>query len=503
MSAAPTHRRSRAIAPVLAVAALLAAAGTAWTCANLGRVPHYGDTVEYLRLSQGRAVDAFRGPLYPALLHVVDGLDGTQPLPRQLAWETPQATPRIPCAAPPSMTGVQVFQILVGIAALGWFVRSFAALDLLGSRIGTRAVSVAGFILVAVLAFDPLVAHFQLAIMTDGLCLSASLVACAALARVALADAPRVGTAAVLFLAVLVAASLRPEKGWVWLGTAAASVVVWRFAGAGTRRGYAVALIATAAAFAGAVGWHRAVTEERRRWDLYTTVLHQRVIYPRLASIRGDLSPETQRLLSPEAAALYDARIHNTWRIVNEITRKDPERRSALTRELAAATLRRHAGAIAADSAADLVEHTVATPSWYGRLVVWGLEGAPVAAYRRHSEMTPRTWAALADHLPHFSLAVVAFAGVVFFAATVLAVHASVRRPRWLREVLMPPWVPVLAFALGNAAVFSFTADLVHIRYAVFAHVAFLLLVYRGALEWVSGLPEPGAQSSPRPLSRA
>ncbi|MBM4265136.1 MAG: hypothetical protein FJ144_00760 [Deltaproteobacteria bacterium] len=500
----PTEPRSRAILPILAVAGLLAASGIGWSLLNLGRVPHYGDTVEYLRLSRGRGVDAFRGPLYPALLRIVDGLDGSPRFPRHLAWETPRAMARLPCAAPRILTTLQIFQILVGIGAVAWFVRSFAALDLLAPRLGRRATAASGAALVGALAFDPLVAHFQLSILTDGLCLSASLVACAALARVALADAPRLRTALLLFFAVLVAASLRPEKGWVWLGTALASVVVWRFSGAGTRWGHALAIGATAAAVVGTLLWHRAVHEERGRWDLYTTVLNQRVIHPHLASIRGDLSPETQRLLSPEAAALYDARIHNTWRVVNEITRSDPERRSALTEELAVAALRRHAGRIAADSVSDLAEHAIATPSWYGRLVAWALEGAPVAAYRRHSEMTPRTWAALADHRPGPSLVLGVFAGAIFLAATLLAIVACLRRSRWLREVLQPRWVPVFAFALGNAAVFSFTADLVHIRYALFAHVACLLLAYRGALEWAAARTSPlsrpaGTSGSPRP----
>jgi hypothetical protein len=52
---------------------------------------------------------------------------------------------------------------------------------------------------------------------------------------------------------------------------------------------------------------------------------------------------------------------------------------------------------------------------------------------------------------------------------------------------------PIAAFALLNGLAFALTQDLVHIRYALFAHVAILTLVYALAF---SGRAPADAQSS-------
>jgi hypothetical protein len=48
-------------------------------------------------------------------------------------------------------------------------------------------------------------------------------------------------------------------------------------------------------------------------------------------------------------------------------------------------------------------------------------------------------------------------------------------------------WIPVAVFVGVNALAFAAVQDLVHLRYTVLAHAVFLVLVYRGALTWISG----------------
>jgi hypothetical protein len=49
----------------------------------------------------------------------------------------------------------------------------------------------------------------------------------------------------------------------------------------------------------------------------------------------------------------------------------------------------------------------------------------------------------------------------------------------------------VAAFVLANACAFALRADMVHIRYMLLAHAAFLTLAFRGALDWLAApVPE-------------
>ena len=50
--------------------------GVAWFVVNLGDIPRYADTRDYLHLASTLKVDAFRGFLYPAILAGVDRILG-------------------------------------------------------------------------------------------------------------------------------------------------------------------------------------------------------------------------------------------------------------------------------------------------------------------------------------------------------------------------------------------------------------------------------------------
>ena len=78
--------------------------GLAWTVSNLGDIPHYGDTFQYMRLARRLEVPENRGPLYPLLLAATDRACSNEELPRHLGWKEEEAAenPR-PCASPPEL----------------------------------------------------------------------------------------------------------------------------------------------------------------------------------------------------------------------------------------------------------------------------------------------------------------------------------------------------------------------------------------------------------------
>jgi hypothetical protein len=64
---------TRALFILIAIQVIL---GVTWTVQNLGDVPHYGDTQEYLQLARTLKVDLYRGIAYPALLAAVNHFSG-------------------------------------------------------------------------------------------------------------------------------------------------------------------------------------------------------------------------------------------------------------------------------------------------------------------------------------------------------------------------------------------------------------------------------------------
>ena len=79
---------------------------------------------------------------------------------------------------------------------------------------------------------------------------------------------------------------------------------------------------------------------------------------------------------------------------------------------------------------------------------------------------------------------------MLVLASSVLAVATLVRRRRsgapWIARRTLVTWAPVAAFVLANACAFALRADMVHIRYMLLAHAAFLVIVFRGALGWLA-----------------
>ncbi len=458
----------RRIASLLA--GLYLALAAVWTATNLGRLPPYGDSNEYLELSRTLRVDEYRGLLYPLVLR---------------AWDlVADGTTAILC--------VQLTQMIVGLLALAYFVNAFGRVAGGGSqRFGCGARSV----LTLLLWLDPLVMHFNLSLMTDSLALSACLAFCAAVANLFLGVRER-RARVVLVLSMFCAANLRVEKLWILLATALAFALIWRLT---TRREE----LATRGRIAWVVGLallatgatkvvHLATYTDHGRWALAETIVHQRVVFPHLTELRPKLSRDAREALTPRETRLYDRRIHNTWTVVDRVTKRDPEARRRLTDELLRVGLRERWPAIALDVASDFAENVIATPSFALRLVDWMKRGEP-DAFQTRFEATPWTFVTLSFHSPRLSRSVV-FAAfglwALAFAAALVAFARSGRAPSGARLA----WLP-LALVVGlNAILFAATADLVHIRYVLLSHVALLFLLY-GSVAGRSRVVEENAAS--------
>jgi len=463
----------------LALALAYVAVGALWMAKNVGKVPAYGDTSEYIRLSQDLKVDEYRGILYPALL----------------AWGN--RDPWIPITVgAPFIDDLLKLQLGLGILSLAYFLYVMAG-GALRRWTGSTPGALAGLLLLLpMLHLDPLVAHFNLSILTDGLALSGSLIFCAALAHLGRQRSPPVVPACLLLVAYLTTAGLRAEKNWVFIGSTFLTVAVWWFVagrsspglGRGLRRRALVALGFASVGFLVMLGVQRWAYEEQGRWPLSTTILHQRIIFPNLAPTYPHLPEEPRALISPHLALNYDMRIHNTWRVIDAVTHGDAKQRERLTSQLVWPVLKARWHWIASKILLDTAENVLAPFSFYGRLGRWIRDGQKPAAFRVTFEATPWTYFMLAQAQPGLSLIYVNFAGALLLTTVFLTLlQLPAMRRGWRtrdHDDAIVLAAPVASFCLVNALAFSTTANLVHIRYVLFAHVAVLLLFYLGAMRW-------------------
>jgi hypothetical protein len=458
--------------------------GVAWTSIDLGDLPPYGDTGEYIDLSRVLRVDQYRGILYPALLAVATRWWGSFELDEE-----------------PSALGVQLLQLGTCLLSLAYFLSVFVDMRSLRRARGRRLAAAATGVLFLLLFFDPLLAHFNLSIMPDGLALSASMVFCAALGDLGVRRSPPALSGALLLLGLLLAAGLRVEKGYVMLATGVVTAAFWLATGRrhpaalppGLRRRATAALLVVSTGFVGAALVQRAFYQPSDRWPAWTNIVHQRIIFPNLHLAYADLPPEAKLLIRPLDAVLYDMRIHNTWTVIDRVTGNDPVKRDRLTRQLIGPVVKKRWAAIAGSTLTDTLEHVLAPFSFYARLAPWLWGGEKESAFRVHFEATPWTYYKLAGPHPRLSRLFVRLAGAVLVVAVVLSLlqlRASVAEGGWnVTPQTLVLLAPIVAFCTVNALAFSLVAALVHIRYAIFAHAAVLLLVYTGAMRWLLGRP--------------
>lgn len=458
--------------------------GVAWTSINLGDLPPYGDTGEYVELSHVLKVDQYRGILYPALLALATRCWGS--------FEPNEE---------PSVLGVQLLQLGVCLLSLAYFLSVFVDMRGLRTAGGRTLAAPATLVLFLLLFFDPLLAHFNLSIMPDGLALSGSMIFCAALGDLGVRRSPTLLSGALLLVGLLLAAGLRAEKSYVMLATGLVTVAFWLALGRrhptaltpGLRRRATAALLVVSIGFGSGALAHRAFFQESERWPAWTTIAHQRIIFPNLHLAYADLPPEAKQLIRPSDAVLYDMRIHNTWKVIDRVTGNDPVKRDRLTRQLIGPVLKKRWAAIAGSTLTGTLEHILAPFSFYARLAAWIWRGEKESAFRVHFEATPWTYYKLAGSHPRLSRLLVTLSGAVFLVAVMLSLlqlRARVARSGWTpsprTRVLL---APVVAFCAVNALAFSLVGALVHIRYVVFAHAAVLLLVYAGAMRWLLERP--------------
>lgn len=468
--------------------------GGAVLAQHLGKVPQYGDTLDFLRLSVRDDIPAIRGWLYPIVIREFDELNQRQrPAPKGATLWKKRRQP----AALADLDAVQLLQLASCALAIAYFLR--AVFD--WSQFGSRRWASFGLVL-GVLWLDAVVVHFGLAIMADALALSASLAYCGALVDLVTRRLTPWIAGPVLVLSQLTASALRVEKGPVILAVAFLSTAAFFWlarrdkAPAGLARRATWALMISTVTFGGYLGIENHLRDAPPVPILIETILHQRVIYPHLTDIRDALPERTRDRISTFYARRFDEHIGNARRVMDDVAGTDRELRSEITSDMVGTVLTHRWLPLTADTAKDLVENVFATPSFYVRLAALMSLRSGENSRKLRGDGNKWIWSRMIGHHPRWVASHVIVSGLLFVVG--LAAAAT----QWRADRREPPggssaetWIratPSIAFCGVNAAVFALSQDLVQIRYTLFAHVAALALVYHTTLRWLQSIRRTG-----------
>lgn len=455
---------------------LVAGAGLAWQ--YVGVRPLYGDTGDYLKASDTLRIRAVRGVLYPYLLAGARRawgdplLEGVPP-----GWRRPGAR---------DVPALQLVQLLMYGASLAYFLSAVLGAPGPGPQPRLRFG-----LLLGLLWLDPVALHYAFAIMPDSLALSASLVFCAALVDLARGRGAPWMSGGLLVLAAGALGGLRIEKGPVALVAVLGAALAYALL---ARRGRAPASLARrsllAAALVVAVVGLGQLAQRRLadppEFSQLDALLTQRVVYPHLSEILVELPPAARSRIGVANAQRFDRSIRDARQVLKEVSDGDAELKHQLLVDAARVVVASRSLVLAADVAKDTLEHALPTASFYTRLGFLKILGEPAFQERFRGDGTQWVYDVMTlpfRRLAPLQLALAAALLVVACAAALAQARQHPPGPR-LRSEAALRWLPVGCFVLANAAAFALSQDLVQIRYAPFAHVAFLAAVYQAALRW-------------------
>ena len=330
------------LASSLLAGAGLVAIALAWWIADVGVIPRYGDTTEYLSLSQTLRVDQFRTLLYPLLLRMVGNSVGL----------------------------VYTMQTVVALAAIAYLGSTLWTLSsrlpalrhLARARAWQRRAVIAVFTLLVFC--QPLVAHFDLSVLSDSLAASFAIAACAALIRIAALSDTRRRTIALALLATVAAEWIREEKVAV-VAIVVAAALIGALARHRDRRvlatlGAVLVLPATAVSLVN----HQTQTADLGRPPVdAASRLFNRTVWPHMERILPLLSGEARSAVTMQQARSFDAD-YNRILPMDRYLRQRAGGTPGILDAMSNAALRCCWRDIAADTGADLARYSVPTVAY-------------------------------------------------------------------------------------------------------------------------------------------
>lgn len=432
--------------------------GIWWIIQNITTIPRFGDSTEYIDLSQKLQLDEYRTILYPLILRIAIAVGNRIHVPFQ--------------------TLVYLGQLALSFSSIYYVCRSQFVRDdkpenwkkLLFYTLGIMTIPVINFL--------------NLTILTDSLALSFLLVILVQIQRVWQSDRVNVGDVVVLVVAFLLEALVRADRIYSCTLYLVVYSVIRLIKKVDWRRFVIVVgmVVLTAGA---AIGINR-LTQTPGLYGRVATnldfILLDRVVWPNMAANYDDFSDEIKNTISLEEAMKFDEHNNNVMYYLAPLVeeRVGTERASAMYREMAKVVWKNEPGKVIGDTARCFVgfffPHTNAYLSYHGKTETnngWNLH-----CWSTKTEK-------LSDEYYHYYIF---FFGVVFWGIAIVLSLLKLLTPKKcvLHDVKFALYakklVPYIAMSALICAWFSLGDGAPpNDRYVTLCHVTWNLWVY-GAL---------------------
>jgi len=433
--------------------------GLTWMAYNASVIPAYGDTIDYLARAHTLHVDQYRTILYPAFLRIGGVL----------------------------RHGVEAPWIAVVYAVQWSAVAASTALfaTALGKGLGVfrpdrRTSVILVLATVALVATNPLVAHFAFSVMSDSLAASFTMAFVGSLTLALTYPLPpsqrRLWLGIALACCFLMALS-RVEKVYAGLALVIVTGVRlfadrYRLNGPFTRPRAVLVLLLLVSTLGAAVAVNRATQSHdpaQASLDL-SSMAFNRVVWPRLTRVYPHLPPEARALIPFDEAVRFDAHNNNVDALL--IRNRDNHR---IIDQITVTTLQVFPLSVIGKTLYDLAKYTFPN-------VTFPLEGASILP-----RSTPTWWtlSRMGMASPRLTRVALAYAELFFLIVqlplAIAIVVARHQRVLWRH----PVWWLTMTAVLVNALLFGLASGMdAHIRYALPAYVMCLALVTLLSLGW-------------------
>lgn len=364
--------------------------GILWIIQNITAIPCFGDSTEYINLSQSLQLDEYRTILYPLILRVAIAIGNRMHVPYQVL--------------------IYTGQILLSFGSI-----YYMCWNLLAREDKSADWKKCIFYTLGIMTI-PVVNFLNLTILTDSLALSFMLVILVQIGKVWKNETLRAVDVVMLVVAFLLEALVRADRIYsCTLYLIVYSVI--RLIRKVDWKQFAIVAVAVVFTAGAAIGINRSTQTPRLYGRVSTNldfILLDRVVWPNMTANYDDFSEEIKNTISLEEAVKFDEHNNNVMYYLAPMVeeRVGAERASAMYREMAKVVWKNEPGKVMGDTAKCFLgfffPHTNAYLSYHGKTETnngWNLH-----CWSTKTEK-------LSDAYYHYYIF---FFGVVLFAAAVI-----------------------------------------------------------------------------------
>ncbi|NHN34305.1 hypothetical protein [Paenibacillus agricola] len=289
--------------------------GTIWILLNINKVPHYGDTPEYIHLSLTLDLDKYRTILYPIFLKYTILLSTYLNIPYHVI--------------------VYIIQMIVSFISIYSLFYMFAYVLKKKNKICSKSKTLSRkeWLTILFLTFfvftNPLTAHFNLSVLTDSLALSFTLLFISFIVHLCNCNNDKILLNIILASLFFVLMSItRPERvviGALFIGVLTLYELVRYIKNKdkviAQKTSLLLVVLIIGLVFTQIINTNTQnhIVDSNRVQPSISRSLYERIVWPRLSGVYNELPDSIKQVISYEEAISHDQSVNNTNMVMKKL----------------------------------------------------------------------------------------------------------------------------------------------------------------------------------------